>query len=63
MRVPNRVQTCVDPAEGIAAVLDGRRAAHVANLLSAVLAATADVRSLSWSSGLPDNNGGDTCSA
>jgi len=45
----------VDLAEGIAAVLE--------DLLSAVLAATADVRSLSWSSGLPDNNGGDTCSA
>ena len=33
------------------------------DLLAAVLAATADVRSLSWSSGLPDNNGGDTCPA
>ncbi|WP_327547883.1 aldo/keto reductase [Amycolatopsis sp.] len=33
------------------------------DLLAAVLAVTADVRDLSWSSGLPDNNGGDTCSA
>jgi L-galactose dehydrogenase len=33
------------------------------DLLAAVLAATADVRDLSWRSGLPENNGGDTCSA
>lgn len=33
------------------------------DLLAAVLAATADVQKLSWRSGLPENNGGDTCSA
>jgi L-galactose dehydrogenase len=33
------------------------------DLLAAVLMVTADVRDLSWSSGLPENNGGDTCSA
>ncbi|WP_046470374.1 aldo/keto reductase [Allosalinactinospora lopnorensis] len=32
-------------------------------LLSEVLAATADVHAVSWSSGLPENNGGGTCSA
>lgn len=32
-------------------------------LLAAVLAVTAEVRAMSWSSGLPENNGGDTCSA
>jgi L-galactose dehydrogenase len=32
-------------------------------LLAAVLAVTAEVRDLSWSSGRPENNGGDTCSA
>lgn len=32
-------------------------------LLAVVLDATADVRNVSWSSGLPENNGGDTCSA
>jgi aryl-alcohol dehydrogenase-like predicted oxidoreductase len=33
------------------------------DLLAAVLAETADVRALSWSSGLAENNGGETCSA
>jgi L-galactose dehydrogenase len=33
------------------------------DLLDAVLAETADVRALSWSSGLAENNGGETCSA
>jgi aryl-alcohol dehydrogenase-like predicted oxidoreductase len=33
------------------------------DLLAAVLAETADVQALSWSSGLAENNGGDTCSA
>ncbi len=33
------------------------------DLLAAVLAATEDVRALSWSSGLPENNAGDTCTA
>lgn len=32
-------------------------------VLAAVLATTEDVASVSWSSGLPENNGGDTCSA
>jgi L-galactose dehydrogenase len=32
-------------------------------LLAVVLAETAGVRALSWSSGLTENNGGDTCSA
>jgi aryl-alcohol dehydrogenase-like predicted oxidoreductase len=32
-------------------------------LLAAVLDVTADVRNLSWSSGLPENNGAGTCSA
>ena len=47
--------------------LDAAVAAEAApideDLLTAVLAATVDVRDLSWSSGLPENNGGDTCSA
>lgn len=33
------------------------------DLLAAVLEATADVHALSWHSGLPENNGDDTCSA
>lgn len=33
------------------------------DLLTAVLAATADVHAVSWSSGLAENNGGGTCSA
>jgi L-galactose dehydrogenase len=47
--------------------LDAAVAAEAApideDLLAAVLAVTAEVRALSWSSGLPENNGGDTCSA
>jgi aryl-alcohol dehydrogenase-like predicted oxidoreductase len=47
--------------------LDAAVAAEAApideDLLAAVLAVTADVRTLSWSSGRPENNGGDTCSA
>ncbi|WP_284744687.1 aldo/keto reductase [Amycolatopsis sp. RTGN1] len=47
--------------------LDAAVAAEAApideDLLTAVLAVTADVRALSWSSGRPENNGGDTCSA
>ena len=43
--------------------LEAAVAAEAAPIDEDLLAATADVRSLSWSSALSDNNGGDTCSA